>query len=138
MQNVSSRGGRGTAAALVLALLAAGNSALSAAVKPHVNADSQLAAGRHIVLTAGCNHCHTQGWQATDGAIPQSAWLKGGIAPPNVPTPSLRVIVHALPQSAFVALFRTKQPPSAMPWVDVRNLGDTDLDAVYAFIHALK
>jgi len=123
--------------ALLTALAIGAPDVLSASAPPHVTADSQLDAGRYIVLTAGCNHCHTQGRQSSDGAVLQSAWLKGGIAPPNIPAPNLRVIVHALPRSSFVALFRTKQPASAMPWVDVRNLSDADLGAVYAFIHAL-
>lgn len=118
-------------------LIGAGRT-LSASPVPHVVAGSQLDAGRYIVLTAGCNHCHTQGWEASNGTVPQSGWLKGGIAPPNIPAPNLRAFVHVLPRESFVALFRAKQAPSAMPWFDLRNLSDADLDAVYAFIHALK
>jgi mono/diheme cytochrome c family protein len=125
--------------AVILALLfGIVASASQANGTPHVVADSQLDAGRYIVLTAGCNHCHTQGWEASNGTLAQSKWLLGGHAPPDVPTPDIRVLVHALPQTAFVGLFRAKHPDSAMPWFDMRNFSDADLQAIYAFIRGLK
>ncbi len=127
---------RSLLAIVIVGLLA---SAVSAATStPRVVADSELNAGGYIVMTAGCNHCHTQGWEASNGTVPQSAWLKGGEAPPNIPTPNLRVVLHAMPRATFVHLFREKQPPSAMPWYDLDNFSDADLDAVYDFVNSLK
>jgi mono/diheme cytochrome c family protein len=120
------------------ALIAETVSASRSAEQPHVSAASQLDAGRYLVLATGCNHCHTANWTEMNGKIPQSKWLLGGIAPPNEAAPDLRTIAGAVSQEQFVSLFRTKQPPSQMPWDDVDNLSDQDLGAVYQFIRSLK
>ncbi len=119
-------------------LLAAAVSAARSSVQPHVIAANQIDAGRYLVLSTGCNHCHTANWPATDGKVAQSKWLLGGIAPPNEPAPNLRVIAAAISEKQFVSLFRTKQPASQMPWYDVDNISDQDLSAIYAFIRSLK
>jgi len=120
----------------VLALL--GPAAVGARSEPHVAADTPIEAGRYLVIITGCNHCHTEGWQNSDGTVPESQWLRGGHAPPNIPTPNLRAVLGALPQAAFIRLFRTKQPPSQMPFFNFRTLSDQDLIAIYTFIRQLK
>jgi mono/diheme cytochrome c family protein len=124
--------------AVLFALVAAAGCTSHSAEQPHVSAASQLDAGRYIVLATGCNHCHTANWPETNGKVPQSKWLLGGIAPPNEPAPDLRTIAGALSQQQFISLFRTTQPSSQMPWYDVDNLGDQDLGAIYQFIRSLK
>jgi hypothetical protein len=115
--------------------------AASAGPPPHTVASTQLEAGRYLVITDGCNHCHTQGWQQSNGEIPQSKWLLGGHAPGTggAATPNLRVITDAMPQSAFIHLVHV--PHSAqdqMPWFNLRTLSDADLTSIYVFIKSLK
>jgi mono/diheme cytochrome c family protein len=109
-----------------------------AAPTPHVDAATPLDAGRYLVVVTGCNHCHTAGWQQTNGHVPETQWLKGGHAPPNVPTPNLRSVVGAMDEKQFDRLFRTVQPVMVMPWYNLRTLSDADIHALYTYIHSLK
>jgi len=120
-------------------LLALGFGTIEAAAPPHVAASSSLEAGKYLVVIAGCNHCHTQGWAATGGKVPQTAWLKGGHVPGpgGPPTPNLRAVAAGMSRTAFVAQFHAKQRPSAMPWVNLQH-ADTDLGAIYDFLRSLK
>jgi mono/diheme cytochrome c family protein len=119
------------------ALVFLSSSLSTAAITPHVVADSQLAAGKYIVLATGCNHCHTEGWEKSNGTLPEATWLKGGHAPPNIPTPALRPIAKGMSADAWVTLFHSPHPVEAMPWFNFRNLSDADLRAVHAFIASL-
>src|ERR1700730_1683360 len=33
--------------------------------------------GRYLVKVSGCNDCHTAGYTAKDGQVPEREWLKG-------------------------------------------------------------
>jgi len=39
--------------------------------------NAKVERGRYMVLVAGCNDCHTQGYTTSDGKVPESEWLKG-------------------------------------------------------------
>jgi len=39
----------------------------------------ELARGRYLVMTSGCNDCHTAGYKQKDGNVPEKDWLKGDI-----------------------------------------------------------
>src|SRR4051794_24230031 len=45
----------------------------------HVRAASSVAAGRYIVKLGGCNDCHTPGFAASGGNVPESEWLLGDV-----------------------------------------------------------
>jgi mono/diheme cytochrome c family protein len=121
----------------VAGLLAISTVGAGASSAPQVTAGSPIAAGRYLVVVTGCNHCHTQGWQESNGHVPEARWLDGGHAPPNVPTPNLRTMVRTMSEASFVQLFRTNQPPGAMPFYNLRTLSDVDLKAIYAYIKSL-
>jgi mono/diheme cytochrome c family protein len=40
-------------------------------------AQAQLARGRYMVVTGQCNNCHTAGYSASQGALPEAQWLLG-------------------------------------------------------------
>ena len=109
----------------------------SGATAPHVVAASQLAAGKYLVIVTGCNHCHTEGWERSNGTLPETTWLKGGHAAPNVPTPALRPIAKAMSADAWVALFHSHHAVQDMPWFNFRYLSDADLRAIRAYIASL-
>src|SRR5438309_1088916 len=41
---------------------------------PSVQAPSPVQAGRYLVIVGGCNDCHTPGFAATGGKIPETLW----------------------------------------------------------------
>jgi hypothetical protein len=128
-------------ALIIGALLIGGASRTGAAVAPHVEAATSIDAGRYLVIVTGCNHCHTQGWEQSDGHTPQSQWLLGSHAPGpgGQASPNLRAIVASMPRSGFIALLRRKQPPGQqMPFFNVRMMSNADLNAIYDFTRSLK
>lgn len=115
-----------------------------AAGPPHVEASSQIAAGRYVVQSAGCNDCHTPGWAVSNGTLPKSAWLTCSSVGSRGPwgtayPPNLRLFAHALPVTAWVQLFRTSNGPGPMPWWNFSHgkMSDRDLAAIHAFIRHL-
>jgi len=127
--------------ALVGALVLSGVSQTGASNTPHVAAASSVDAGRYLVVISGCNHCHTPGWEKTDGAVPQAQWLIGAHAPGphGAPSPNLRKIVNSEPLATFSATLHKKQVLGVqMPFVNTRQFSDADIKSIYDFIHSLR
>jgi len=131
----------GLLAALVGALVVSGVSQTGAMDTPHVAAASSVDAGRYLVVISGCNHCHTPGWEQTDGVVPQAQWLTGAHAPGphGAPSPNLRKIVASEPLAAFSATLHRKQVLGVqMPFVNTRQFSEADIKSIYDFIRSLK
>jgi mono/diheme cytochrome c family protein len=129
-----------------LLLLSCGSSAQgSPDAAPHVVGPSKEAIGRYILLTSGCNDCHTPG--AMEGHLPpESQWLTGtplGFKGPWGTTypPNLRLKTVAYTEETFVKAIRqrigtpTARPP--MPWDSLHNMTDANLGALFCYIHSL-
>lgn len=100
-----------------------------------------LARGKYIVQTSGCNDCHTVNYPETGGNIPVSDWLVGsdiGFQGPWGTTypANLRLVVQDLSESEWLSRARHPMRPP-MPWFSLRDMTDSDLRAVYRFIHDL-
>ena len=89
----------------------------------------------------GCNDCHTTGYLEKNGAVPESEWLTGSLGfngawgtsyPAN-----LRLSVQALDEDAWVTTMRTRNGLPPMPWIALKEMSESDLRAVYKFIHSL-
>jgi mono/diheme cytochrome c family protein len=110
---------------------------------PRVVAASDIEAGRYIVMTSGCNDCHTPLYARTGGAQPpESEWLKGSSEPHTGPWgasygKNLRLTAASRSEDAWVALLDTGTSLPPMPWPSVRNMSDADKRAIYRYIKAL-
>jgi len=114
----------------------------TAAPSGHVQADSAVAAGRYLVVIGGCNDCHTAGYLARAGDVPESDWLTGSPVgwrgPWGTTYPSnLRLLVQAMPEDAWVTMLRTRSARPPMPWMNVRHLSESDSRAIYRYLQAL-
>ena len=110
--------------------------------EPHVQAASLVDAGRYIVRIGGCNDCHTVGYDAALGDIPESEWLTGmpiGFRGPWGTTypPNLRLFVQETPEDVFIGLARDRHERPPMPWPSLNHMHEQDVRAVYAFIKHL-
>jgi mono/diheme cytochrome c family protein len=98
--------------------------------------------GRYLVITTGCNDCHTARYAQSEGNVPEEQWLTGdrlGWRGPWGTTypPNLRLYMQDLTEDQWVARaseLRTRPP---MPWFNVNRMTDEDLRAVYQFIRSL-
>lgn len=110
---------------------------------PRVVASSDIAAGRYIVATSGCNDCHTPLYARTSGAQPaESEWLKGSPEPHTGPWgtsygKNLRLTVASHSEDEWVTLLSTGSSLPPMPWPSVRNMSEYDKRALYRYIKAM-
>ena len=110
--------------------------------RAHVQAASDIEAGRYLVTTGGCNDCHTKGWDVAADTTPESAWLTGTEVgwqgPWGTTYPSnLRLLVDGLSEQAFVDMLRTRKDRPPMPWMNVNRIHEVDARSIYRFIKSL-
>jgi mono/diheme cytochrome c family protein len=104
--------------------------------------ESQVARGRYLVRTTGCNDCHTPGYIGAAGNLDESQWLTGdpslGFQGPWGTTypANLRQLMQRLSVDAWTVYARRPTRPP-MPWFALRDMSDEDLAAIYAFVRSL-
>jgi mono/diheme cytochrome c family protein len=104
--------------------------------------ESQIARGRYLVRTTGCNDCHTPGYIATAGKLEESRWLTGdaslGFQGPWGTTyaANLRQLMQRMSVADWIQHARRPARPP-MPWFALRDMDDEDLAAIYAFVRSL-
>ena len=103
---------------------------------------SSLARGKYLVVIAGCNDCHTAGYAATNGKVPEKDWLTGdrlGWRGPWGTTyaVNLRQYMQTLTEAQWVAKAKALQTRPPMPWDNVRTMTAQDLRAIYRYIRHL-
>jgi mono/diheme cytochrome c family protein len=115
---------------------------IGAAANAEPKADPrQLERGRYLVVTGGCNDCHTPGYPESGGKTPQSEWLTGspvGFQGPwgtSYPA-NLRLTVQSISETQWLKHARAERRPP-MPWFGLAAMTDADLRAMYRFIRRL-
>lgn len=108
---------------------------------PHIEAESQIAAGRYLIMVSGCNDCHTSGFMQ-DHTIPESEWLTGSPVGWRGPwgttySQNLRRRVQNYTEDQWVTMAHTRSSLPPMAWFSLNNMSDEDLRAIYAYIKSL-
>jgi mono/diheme cytochrome c family protein len=98
--------------------------------------------GKYLAKTAGCNDCHTAGYMANAGKVPQSEWLKGDTLGWNGPwgttyAPNLRILMSKLTEEQWVHFAKTAQLRPPMPWFGLRDMTEADHRSLYRFVKSL-
>lgn len=115
---------------------------LARAAVAQVSDDSAVERGRYLAKIAGCNDCHTAGYLASEGAVPERDWLLGdnfGWRGPWGTTygSNLRLLLGAMSEQQWIAMARSLRARPPMPWFALNEMADEDLKALYAFIRYL-
>jgi mono/diheme cytochrome c family protein len=100
--------------------------------------------GRYLAHTlANCAGCHTQRNKLTGGFVGPP--FAGGLAfdepEGTFVAPDLRAIADVLAEKEFIELFRRRGADtggSPMPWREYARMTDTDLGAIYRYLHSLE
>lgn len=98
--------------------------------------------GRYLAKVAGCNDCHTAGYMAAEGNVPEEQWLLGdrfGWRGPWGTTyaPNLRRLVANLSEEQWITMARTLKSRPPMPWFNLNQAKETDLKALYHYMRHL-
>ncbi len=131
-------------AAAVSAVLAFGAPHVAAQKKDEATAKSarpmskEAQRGRYLVMTTGCNDCHTPGYFEKGGKVDESLWLTGDSLGWRGPwgtsyASNLRLIAKDMTPEQFMARARSELRPP-MPWFNVRAMTDADVKAIYAYL----
>ena len=97
--------------------------------------------GRYLVKIAGCNDCHTPGYMAAAGKVPESQWLTGdklGWRGPWGTTYAinLRLYMKDMTEGEWMMRAKTMQTRPPMPWFALRDMTERDLKAIYHYVKA--
>lgn len=101
----------------------------------------QVERGRYLIITSGCNDCHTDGFMQNPD-IPESDWLTGSSlgwqGPWGTTYPAnLRMTVQNLTEQQWVEMLKTRKGMPPMPWPSVNGLNESDARALYGYIKSL-
>ena len=113
-----------------------------ATTAPAVRAAAAVEAGRYLVVVGGCNDCHTPGYGATGGKVPESFWLVGspvGFRGPWGTTyaSNLRLFAKDMSADDWVTVCKARNDKPPMPWSQLHGMSEPDLRAVHAYIKSL-
>jgi mono/diheme cytochrome c family protein len=105
-------------------------------------ADREIALGRYVVQTSGCNDCHTPGYGLSGGKTPESEWLTGDSlgwqGPWGTTYPAnLRLYFNAISEKEWLKRAKTFETRPPMPWFNVHAMSNADLRAMYRYIRHL-
>ena len=121
--------------------------ALEAEDSPQTPGDSTsdefLKRGRYMVVTGHCNNCHTAGYAAQAGAIPEAKWLLGNPVgwrskAGTVYAPNLRLYIQSITVEAWLLAARSARPRAPMPWWSLSETSSEDLVAMYWYVYSLR
>jgi mono/diheme cytochrome c family protein len=114
---------------------------LAVAASPSTSAPS-VERGRYLARIAGCNDCHTPGYVASAGTVPETQWLVGDSlgwrGPWGTTYPiNLRLYLQGMTEEQWVAVARAVRSRPPMPWFALRDMTEQDLRSLYQFVRSL-
>jgi mono/diheme cytochrome c family protein len=138
--------GRNLLAGALLAATALSSGAAVAQAKPAMTkpgaGDKLVARGRYLVMIAGCNDCHTNGYMEKDGNVPETQWLTGSSfgwrGPWGTTYPvNLRLYMQGLTEAQWLEQARALKARPPMPSYVLHQMTSGDLRAIYRYIRHL-
>lgn len=104
--------------------------------------EDPVSRGRYLVMIGGCNDCHTAGYLAAEGKVPESLWLTGDIFGWRGPWgttygSNLRLFMANLSEDKWVHEAKTLKRRPPMPWFTLNKIKEDDLRAIYRFVRSL-
>ena len=115
---------------------------LPAACARHSGESAEVSHGRELLVKAGCNDCHTEGFLAEGGIVPEERWLTGSKlgyrGPWGTQYPSnLRLLLAGIDEDQWLVLAKRMRTNSPMAWSMLPSLSDADLRDLYFYIRWL-
>lgn len=104
--------------------------------------DGLIERGRYLVVIAGCNDCHTAGFSASAGSVPEKDWLLGDSigyrGPWGTTFPvNLRLYMKGMTEERWLAVARNLKSRPPMASYALNQMDEDDLKAIYRFVRSL-
>jgi len=114
----------------------------ASAVKPVAAKAAAIERGKYLIMTSGCNDCHTPGFNESGGKVPVQDWLVGSPVgwrgPWGTSYPiNLRNFINNFTEREWIKNAQTLQGAPPMPWWSLHAMKREDLAAIYAFVKDL-
>ncbi len=114
-------------------------SALALSASLHAADKALIDQGRYLVKVAGCNDCHSPGYMATAGDVPEADWLTGesfGWRGPWGTTyaTNLRLSLQRFTEDEWLEYAKNLRARPPMPWFSLNVMKDRDLKAIYQYV----
>lgn len=98
--------------------------------------------GRYLIAISGCNDCHTAGYIARSGKVPESEWLMGDTMSWSGPwgttyAANLRLRLADMDLATWKTFARNAVLRPPMPYWALNHMTDEDLEAIWAFTRSL-
>lgn len=127
---------------LAAVLLLAGCQDKTPAGPPHVTAESDIEAGRYLILIGQCNDCHTAGYAQNGGTTPEKDRLTGNPVGYQGPwgtsyAVNLRLLAESTTEQGWVDTLKTKRSLPPMPSPNISKMHEADLRAMYRYVRSL-
>lgn len=127
---------------LFIALAVALSAGAAVATLAAASREDLVQHGRYVVMIGGCNDCHTPGFAASGGQVPESQWLTGDEVGwsgdwGTTYAPNLRLRFATMDLASFKQYAHSFKARPPMPYWAVNAMSDADLEALYAFVQAL-
>jgi len=108
----------------------------------YIKANTQIEAGRYLVIVGGCNDCHTEGYLQNEGNVPEQEWLAGSMIGWRGPwgttyASNLRLFVQDFDEDDWVETLKTRTSFPPMPWMNINKMSEKDMRALYQYIKSL-
>ncbi len=136
---------RGAVSAALLAAVAASANTAWAQKKEEKKASKPMSQeakrGKYLAQIGGCNDCHTPGYTFSGGKVDERNWLIGDAlgwrGPWGTTYPAnLRLVAKNMTEAQWMTRARSELRPP-MPWFNLRDMADSDLKAIYAYLRHL-
>jgi mono/diheme cytochrome c family protein len=123
----------------VVAFAAALPAAAQQAKSPFKADPREVERGRYLVKVTGCNDCHTAGYAATGGKVPEAQWLTGDKlgwrGPWGTTYPAnLRLYMSSMSEAGWVTTAKSLKTRPPMPWFALHDMTEQDLKALYHYV----
>lgn len=107
-----------------------------------VTGPDDVEVGRYLVAVGGCNDCHTPGFAANAGHVPEARRLQGNPVGYRGPwgvtyASNLRLTVTHVDEEAWVSMLKTRSSSPPMSWPSVHAMTEDNQRAVYRYIRSL-
>lgn len=125
----------------LLLLILVATASLDSAIAEEQPVSAEIQRGRYLVMTSGCNDCHTPGYPEAAGQVDEQLWLTGTALGWRGPwgttyASNLRQVVQRVDEQQWLSHARNSWRPP-MPWFNLRDMADADLLAIYRYIRHL-